>query len=184
VSTVPRHCIIVGTTNSEEYLRDTTGNRRFWPVRCQRFDVAALKRDRDQLWAEAAAQESMGVSIRLDPGLWPAAGGEQLKRLTEDPYLTTLEDALGEITGTPGAKIAGANIWEALEVRPGERNQELSRRVGEAMRKLGWRRANSGGTVKINGRLVAGFVKGDRPWQNIRIKMTVDQGLVGEVVSD
>ena len=61
VSNVPRQAIFVATTNSEKYLRDTSGNRRFWPVRVDRFDVKALRRDRDQLWAEAAAREASGV---------------------------------------------------------------------------------------------------------------------------
>jgi predicted P-loop ATPase len=84
VSEVPRQCVIVGTTNDLEYLRDTTGNRRFWPVRCKGFDIEALRRDRDQLWTEAAAREATGVSIRLAKELWPMAGVEQEKRLTKD----------------------------------------------------------------------------------------------------
>jgi predicted P-loop ATPase len=74
---VPRQCIIVGTTNVVEYLKDTSGNRRFWPVRIQQFKIAALRHVRDQLWAEAAAREAAGASIRLDPKLWPKAAEEQ-----------------------------------------------------------------------------------------------------------
>lgn len=57
---MPRHFVIVGTTSAAEYLRDPTGNRRFWPVHVERFDLDRLRADRDQLWAEAAAAEATG----------------------------------------------------------------------------------------------------------------------------
>jgi predicted P-loop ATPase len=56
---------LLGTTNSVEFMGDITGNRRFWPVRVGTFNVAALRRDRDQLWAEAAAREAEGASIQV-----------------------------------------------------------------------------------------------------------------------
>jgi hypothetical protein len=58
---VPRRCVFVGTTNAAEYLKhDPTGYRRFWPVKCERVDLAALRRDVAQLWAEAMMRFNKG----------------------------------------------------------------------------------------------------------------------------
>jgi hypothetical protein len=49
----PRRCLIVGTTNKNEFLGDETGERRFLPVVVSAVDRKAIAVDRLQLWAEA-----------------------------------------------------------------------------------------------------------------------------------
>jgi predicted P-loop ATPase len=62
---VPRQFVVVGTTAAEPYLKDSTGNRRIWPIRVGRFDLTRLAEVRDQLWAEASVAEANGESIDL-----------------------------------------------------------------------------------------------------------------------
>jgi predicted P-loop ATPase len=49
----PRSCVFWGTTNSDTYLKDETGGRRFWPIKAGRIDVNGLAAARDQLWARS-----------------------------------------------------------------------------------------------------------------------------------
>lgn len=67
-----RQCIIVGTTNEAEFLKDYTGNRRFWPVdlsgRGQRKDVwHDLPGEVAQIWAEAVTLYRLGEPLILSP---------------------------------------------------------------------------------------------------------------------
>lgn len=55
-----RKCVLVGTFNpsgNNTYLRDDTGNRRFWPIECKCIDVNYLKQNLHQIWAEAYARK-------------------------------------------------------------------------------------------------------------------------------
>lgn len=85
-----RQCIFIGTTNQATYLKDQTGNRRFWPVKVGVIDLDALVADRDQLWAEAAAREAEGESLFLPQDLWEMAAIEQEERVSEDPWADIL----------------------------------------------------------------------------------------------
>ena len=53
VVTVPRHCVIVGTTNQTTFLEDDTGSRRFWCVNVGAVDLELAREWREQLLAEA-----------------------------------------------------------------------------------------------------------------------------------
>lgn len=136
VTEVPRQCVFVGTTNSDRFLRDTTGDRRFWPVLVGEFDLEGLNRDRDQLWAEAAQREAAGESVRLDPSLYEVATEEQEEHRIEDPFEQTLAEALGDLEG----KLRAVDAWELTGVQPGQRTQEHNARLGAALRRLGWER--------------------------------------------
>lgn len=89
VEDVPRQGVFVGTTNESEYLSGSDGNRRFWPVRVGEIDLAGLRADRDQLWAEAVALYDAGERWHLEGDEVTAAAAEQEERALDDGDLTT-----------------------------------------------------------------------------------------------
>ena len=141
---LPRRGVIYATTNNSEYLKSQTGNRRFWPVKVIRpIDIEGLKRDRDQLLAEAAYFEAAGASIVLPQELWSAAADEQEQRREADPW----EDVLREVRGTicdigdlkTEERVLSQKLLSFLGIPIDRQKGPDLKRVGEAMRNLGWK---------------------------------------------
>lgn len=88
----PRQTVFLATTNEYEPLKDTTGNRRFWPVEVGKIELDALHEDRDQLWAEA-------VELYRQKAVWwlqqdsviEAAKREQAKRVDVHVWLDRIK---------------------------------------------------------------------------------------------
>ena len=90
VESHPRQSIIVATVNSiDGFLRDVTGNRRFWPVKTpggtDRHSWNITDEEVRQIWAEAVALWKQGEKLYLEGGLKVAAAKEQDSSLESDP---------------------------------------------------------------------------------------------------
>jgi predicted P-loop ATPase len=94
--TFPRQSIFIGTTNSSEYLKDTTGNRRFWPVKVTQCDFDALTKNRNQLLAEAKVAYEMGESLHLGEEIEEMATREQSKRVFVDEWVNIVGEFLSK----------------------------------------------------------------------------------------
>jgi predicted P-loop ATPase len=133
--TEPRQCVFVGTTNKATYLRDETGARRFWPVRVGLIDLPALRRDRDQLFAEAVHL------FRSGAWWWPDADfeaqhirPEQDARYEADAWEQAISEWLGLETRTTVLAVArGALFIETPKLGTADQ-----RRIAAALERLGW----------------------------------------------
>jgi putative DNA primase/helicase len=133
---VPRQGILVGTTNAEEWLRDATGNRRFWPFDCKKADAAWVRENRDQLWAEAAAREAAGEPHWLDdPDALDEAREMQNDRMVEDPWHDAIRLWLvGRIQAT-----APEILEHAIQMPKAQQNRGAQMRVTAILTRLGWK---------------------------------------------
>lgn len=102
----PRQCIFVGTTNNDSFLRDDTGNRRFWPVQvgveaplCSVWED--LTPDKvAQIWAEAYAYHLAGEALTLPPGVAQTALEQQEDYTEDDPKVGKVLEYLDRLYPT------------------------------------------------------------------------------------
>jgi len=133
----PRQCVFIGTTNRSDYLRDETGARRFWPVRVGGIDLIALRRDRDQLFAEALDMFRRGVPHYPDAALSALIDAEGRERtIAGDPWDDILADYVKDKTSvTVKMLLEGPLQITASNMSTGQRNRALG-----SLRRLGWQK--------------------------------------------
>jgi predicted P-loop ATPase len=147
----PRSCIFIGTTNDPTYLRDQTGNRRFWPVKVgvvHGIDLKGLERDRDQLFAEACVAEAAGEPLTIPEELWPAAAAAQEERVMHDPWEDRLRNVKPMLVihmgdGVYEERILSNELLSSalyLDIPPERQTDFLAKRVASVARRLGWQR--------------------------------------------
>jgi predicted P-loop ATPase len=133
----PRQCVFIGTTNRDQYLRDETGGRRFWPVKVGVISVDTLQQDRDQLFAEAVE------SYRQQMSWWPDKdferqhiAPEQAARYEADAW----EDNIAIYLRTQTKVTIGQVAHQGLSIEPARTGTSEQRRIAAAMEQLGWKR--------------------------------------------
>ena len=135
----PRQCIFIGTTNEFDYLADPTGNRRYWPVFCDKADVEWIADNRDQLWAEAAYAESLGEALWLDDEkLRRKATAKQDNRVAEDVWTPKIRDWIRR-ESKRNVRVPDA-LEMALNLPPVQQNRSAEMRVANILRRNKWMR--------------------------------------------
>jgi hypothetical protein len=133
----PRRTVFFATTNDDEYLKSQTGNRRFWPVTVSRIDLIGLRRDRDQIWAEASVCEARGDSIGLPERLWHAASEEQNQRLESDEWSAAIDKYLQEKNKLDVSIMEVLVDNQFLQIEPGRVGRPEQIRAGAILRRMG-----------------------------------------------
>ena len=133
----PRQTVFAATTNADQYLADHTGNRRWWPVRCGEIALDALRRDREQLFAEAVHRWRVGERWWLDRSEEQVAQTVVEEREELDPWHEQIEQYCLTANGQP---ITMAGLLVTLGVETKAKHAGHSKRVAQVLRKLGWRR--------------------------------------------
>jgi predicted P-loop ATPase len=138
----PRQCMFAGTVNHHSYLKDETGNRRYWPVASGQLDLAGLALVRDQLFAEAWTR-----AVSQNEQYWPDPLFEHLfmqpeqdQRLEADLWEPLVAEFLrSRAQALVGEVVVACTGGGSLHLNTTNRN-----RVSRIMETLRWRRGKRG----------------------------------------
>lgn len=147
-----RQCVFIGTVNPEgPYLRDVTGNRRYWPVSCrEKIDIERLKEIMPQLHAQAAHLVKTGERLWLDDEEYALCVIEQDKRVLDDVWSDRIADAVGNSN-----QITTGDILSGLGIPIDKATPLTQSRISQTMVSLGYTPKR----ISVGGKRRRGFVK-------------------------
>ncbi|KVD59444.1 VapE domain-containing protein [Burkholderia ubonensis] len=132
---VHRQCVFAGSVNFDAYLKDESGNRRYWPLRCGGLvDIDGIARVRDQLWAEAVHLYREGVVWHVTEAERPLFEIEQAERYEGDVY----EDVIGKQLEYAARTTMEEILRDVLKLDSSKWTLPEQRRIGKALKSLGW----------------------------------------------
>ncbi len=143
--------VCIGTTNSDGYLQDTTGNRRMWPIEIKRIDIERIKAAVKGMWGEAVDRCLAGEQH------WPTDAErqlgvvEQLARQDAGSFVGTLEAYLDRHEGF----IPTDMCRHLLGIEASRTDAKVGGEMRKAMISLGWK----GARRTVFGMKPNGFVK-------------------------
>ena len=162
----PRQCVLVGTTNEFTYLRDRTGNRRFWPIPVRHpIRTEWLTKWREQLFAEAYTlyldaetciptreqEERLFVPVQESRLIETAVTSELLAVLTRE----STQAGMGAIVNQLTDFVTLAQLVKALDMDAGKATAGLESQIRSWMTHQGWIHAKR----QINGVRANGWVR-------------------------
>ena len=110
VESHPRQCVICGTSNSQHFLRDVTGNRRFWPVQVTgESDKHPWDMDKpllEQIWAEALTLYNAGEELILKGNDAEMAAEKQQEALENDDREGLVREYLDKLLPSDWSKLS------------------------------------------------------------------------------
>lgn len=145
---VPRTCVFAATSETDDYLSDPRGKRRYWPIRCTDIDLNTLREQRPKLFAEAVQRYRQGIKWYEVPGA--LAAQEQLDRTEPDEWTEDILRAANlwwteYLRRTEGNKITAKRLLTlVLNIDLGDITTGQCRRVTAILRAAGWRRQRDG----------------------------------------
>lgn len=136
---IPRQVVFTATTNEEDFLKDATGSRRYWPIKVgQRIDHLAIEALRDRLWAQALRIYREKVAAGEDH-IWWLTDEEEIEREKQAEFFrteNTLVPSIKEFAEHHGWELTLDAVFAHLDIKKLEQPR-YTKQIVNAMKEAG-----------------------------------------------
>lgn len=150
-SKLPRRFVMIGTTNRNQFLVDSTGNRRFVPLEVGAGFLIPWQRiaeERDSMWAAAVQAYRANEPYEFNSGEIAQISDYIQEFGDPDPWWEKISGFVSIREEVTAAEI----LTEALDLDPRQQGRRESRRVSDVLQTLGWRRLSTSRKDPVTGK--------------------------------